>query len=318
VYDKTVRRRRAVLLLLVVLSLILLTAYFGEAPGGRLHAVQRGFLTVLSPIQDGANKALKPVRDAFGWIGDTVHAKSERNQLVKQVDKLRREVIANQTERTAYRELLALYHLDNQLSVNNYHPVTATVVGKSPNIWYSTVTINKGEAAGVRINDPVINGEGLVGKVTQAASDGAQVSLITDSTMGVSARLGSTTATGIVQPKVGEPNDLLLQYLPASTQANKGDYVVTSGTVSSPGDSLYPPGIPVGQVTSVNEESAYRSVNVHPLVDLHNLDVVQVLTAAQGSTPANVSRLAARLPAGQAPTPGVAGASALASTGTGK
>jgi rod shape-determining protein MreC len=318
VYDKTVRRRRAVLLLLVVLSLILLTAYFGEAPGGRLHAVQRGFLTVLSPIQDGANKALKPVRDAFGWIGDTVHAKSERNQLVKQVDKLRREVIANQTERTAYRELLALYHLDNQLSINNYHPVTATVVGKSPNIWYSTVTIDKGEAAGVRINDPVINGEGLVGKVTQAASDGAKVSLITDSTMGISARLGSTTATGIVQPKVGEPNDLLLQYLPPSTQANKGDYVVTSGTVSSPDDSLYPPGIPIGQVTSVNEESAYRSVNVHPLADLHNLDVVQVLTAAQGSTPANVSRLAARLPAGQAPTPGIAGASALASTGTGK
>ena len=92
-YDKTVRRRRALLVLLVVLSLILLTAYFGEAPGGRLHSVQRGFLTVISPIQDGANKALKPVRDAFSWVGDTVHAKSERNQLVKQVDKLRRQVI---------------------------------------------------------------------------------------------------------------------------------------------------------------------------------------------------------------------------------
>jgi rod shape-determining protein MreC len=318
VYDKTVRRRRAVLLALVVLSLILLTAYFGEAAGGRLHSLQRGFLTVLSPIQDGANKALKPVRDAFGWIGDTVHAKSERDQLVKQVDKLRHEVIANQTERTSYRELLALYHLDNQLSVSNYHPVTATVVAKSPNIWYSTVTIDKGEAAGVHINDPVINGEGLVGKVAQVASDGAQVSLITDSTMGVSARLGSTTATGIVQPKVGDPNDLLLQYLPASTQANKGDYVVTSGTVSSPDDSLYPPGIPIGQVTSVNEESAYRSVNVHPLADLHNLDVVQVLTAARGSAPVAVTKLAASLPAGQSATTSTGGASALASTGTGK
>jgi rod shape-determining protein MreC len=316
VYDKTVRRRRAVLLLLVVLSLILLTAYFGEATGGRLHSVQRGFLTVLAPIQDGANKALKPVRDAFGWIGDTVHAKSQRDQLVKQVDKLRREVIANQTERTAYRELVAMYHLDNQLSVSNYHPLTATVIGKSPTLWYSTVTIDKGEAAGVRINDPVINGEGLVGKVTQAASDGAVVSLITDSAMGVSARLSNTSATGIVQPRVGEPNDLLLQFLPASTVANKGDYVLTSGTVSSGDDSLYPPGIPIGQVTSVNEESAYHSVNVHPLADLHNLDVVQVLTAPHNSPPANVSKLAASLPPGQAPAP--PGAAALASTGTGK
>jgi rod shape-determining protein MreC len=318
VYDKTVRRRRAVLLLLVVLSLILLTAYFGEAPGGRLHAVQRGFLTVLSPIQDGANKALKPVRDAFGWIGDTVHAKSQRDQLRKQVNKLRRQVIANQSEKASYHELVALYHLDNQLNVSNYRPVTATVVAKSPNIWYSTVTIDKGEGSGVRINDPVINGEGLVGKVTQVASDGAQVSLITDSTMGVSARLGSTPATGIVQPKVGEPNDLLLQYLPPSTQANRGDYVVTSGTVSSPNDSLYPPDIPIGQVTSVNEESAYRSVNVHPLANLHNLDVVQVLTAARGSAPSRVSKIATSLPPGQTAVPGTAGAGALASTGTRK
>lgn len=316
-HDKTVRRRRAVLVLLVVLSLILLTAYFGEASGGRLHSVQRGFLTVLSPIQDGANKALKPVRDLFGWIGDTVHAKSERNQLVKQVDKLRREVIANQSEKHAYHELLTLYHLDNRLSVKDYHPVTATVVAKSPNIWYSTVTIDKGESAGVRVNDPVINDEGLVGKVTQAASDGAQVSLITDSSVGISARIGSSSATGIVQPKVGEPSDLLLQYLPANTQANRGEYVVTSGTVSSPDDSLYPPGIPIGQVTSVNEESAYRSVNVHPLADLHNLDVVQVLSAAQGSLPTSLGRLAASLPPGQRLSAGGQSGEALAASGSG-
>jgi rod shape-determining protein MreC len=222
-------------------------------------------------------------------------------------------VIANDSEKHSYRELLTLFRLDNQLSVKDYRPVTATVVAKSPNVWYSTVTIDKGESSDVHVNDPVINGEGLVGKVAQAASDGAQVTLITDSSVGVSARIGTSGATGIVQPKVGDPNDLLLQYLPANTQANKGEYVVTSGTVSSPDDSLYPPGIPIGQVTSINEESAYRSVNVHPLANLHNLDVVQVLTAARGSLPANLSRIVAALP------PGQQGSSAeqLASTGGG-
>ncbi|MCW3068144.1 MAG: rod shape-determining protein MreC [Solirubrobacterales bacterium] len=315
-YDKTVRRRRAVLVLLVVLSLLLLTAYFGEAPGGRLHAVQRGFLTVVSPIQDGANKALKPVRDLFGGIGDTFHAKSQRNQLLKQVGKLRRELVADQGEKRTYRQLLGIYHLD-QLGVNNYHPVTATVVAKSPNIWYSTVTIDKGEAAGVHVNDPVINGEGLVGKVAQVASDGAQVELITDSRMGVSARIGTGTATGIIRPKVGNPNDLLLEYLPANTPAVAGEYVVTSGTVSSHDDSLYPPGLPIGQVTSVNEESAYRSVNVRPMANLHNLDVVQVLTSSRGGRAASLAGLAASLPAGQGAGTGGSGGEQLASTGAG-
>ena len=76
-YDKTVRRRRAVLGLLVASSLILLTAYFGEPAGGALHTVQRGVLEVVSPIQEGASRALKPVRDLFGWVGDTVSAKGE-------------------------------------------------------------------------------------------------------------------------------------------------------------------------------------------------------------------------------------------------
>jgi rod shape-determining protein MreC len=317
VYDKTVRRRRVVLALLVVLSLILLTAYFGEASGGRLHSVQRGFLTVVSPIQDGANKALKPVRDLFGWFGDTLHAKSQNAQLRRQLATLRREVIAAHVDQASYRQLLTMFHLDNQLSIADYHPVTATVVGKTPNIWYSTVTIDKGTSAGVRVEDPVINSEGLVGKVTLAAPDGAQVSLITDSSMGVSARIGSSSATGIVQPKVGDPNDLLLQYLPGGTAVLKGEYVYTSGTVSSPDDSLYPRGIPIGQVTSVDEESAYESVNVHPLANLRNLDVVQVLTAVPGSQPARLSSLLSSLPAGGRAGGETPSAGQLASTGVG-
>jgi rod shape-determining protein MreC len=302
VHDKTVRRRRAVLALLVVLSLILLTAYFGEAPSGRLHSVQRGFLTVISPLQDGANKALKPVRDLVGWIGDTLHAKGERDQLRKQNEVLRREVIAERGEKQAYAELQSLVSLDRRLSIGNYRPVTATVIGKSPNLWYSTVTIDRGEADGVRVNDPVINAEGLVGKVTLAASDGAYVSLITDSSVGVSARIGPGGAVGILQPKVGDPSDLLLQFLPSNASAPRGALVLTSGTVSGRDDSLYPRGIPIGEVTSVNSESAYRSVNVHPLANLHNLDTVQVLTATPGSLPSNLSRLARNLPPGAGAT----------------
>jgi cell shape-determining protein MreC len=97
---------------------------------------------------------------------------------------------------------------------------------------------------------------------------------------------------------VGEPNDLLLQYLPASAQPNVGEAVVTSGTVAD-GESLYPPGLLIGQVTSVNEESAYKSVNVRPYANLHDLDIVQVLTAGAGTRPSNLNQLAASLPAGQ-------------------
>ena len=60
-HDKQVRRRRAVLALLVVVSLILLTAYFGESPQSPLHNVQRGIVQVFSPVQAGASKVLSPI-----------------------------------------------------------------------------------------------------------------------------------------------------------------------------------------------------------------------------------------------------------------
>jgi rod shape-determining protein MreC len=317
VYDKTVRRRRAVLALLVVLSLILLTAYFGETPSGGLHSLQNGFLTVVSPIQDGANKALKPVRDLVGWFGSTLHAKSQNKALRRQLDRIRVELTARQSVEHSYNELLKLYHLDNTLSINDYAPVNATVVYQSPNIWYSTVIIDKGSSSGVHVNDPVVDGEGLVGKVTRVASDGALVSLITDSEVEVTARISATGAVGILQPQVGEPGRLLMQYLSSSASVTTGDYVVTAGTVSSKGDSLYPKGIPIGQVTSVDEQSPFKSVNVSPLADLHNLDVVQVLTSTHGSRAASLSSLTARLVPTRRPGPEEESQGGLAATGEG-
>jgi cell shape-determining protein MreC len=118
----------------------------------------------------------------------------------------------------------------------------------------------------------------------------------------------------LLQPKVGDPGDLALQYLAASAPANVGEYVVTSGTVSNEA-SLYPPGLLIGQVTSVNEETGFKSVNVHPAANLQELDVVQVLTAGAGTRPENLSRLAASLPSAQ--TSGAAGEQ-LASTQVGE
>jgi rod shape-determining protein MreC len=317
VHGKTVRRRRAVLLLLVVLSLLLLTAYFEEPQGGALHSVQRGFLTVVSPIQDGANKALEPLRNLVGWFGSTLKAKSELEKTQKQLDQLRAKLISREADDHGYHELAALLHIDQLPGVAGYRRVTASVLYKSPNIWYSTVTIDEGTAAGVQAEDPVINAEGLVGKVTLAASDAAVVSLITDSTMGVAARVNGQGAVGIVQPKVGDPGDLLLEYLPADANVASGQYVVTSGTILPPYDSLFPPGIAIGQVTSVNEEAPYKVVNVSPIANLHNLDTVQVLTDTPGSRAARLSRFSASLPGATGEGSSPSSPTKLAQTGGG-
>jgi rod shape-determining protein MreC len=286
VYDKKVRRRRAVLGLLVALSLILLTAYFGESVGGPFHSVQRGVVQVLSPIQEGASRALKPVRDLAGWFGDTVHAKKQRDDLKKENAQLRKEVAGAQQATAENRQLQGLVDLDKTDSIASYQPTTARVIGRSPTIWYSQIEIDKGTGGGVHTDDPVIDGNGLVGRVKTVTSGTAIVTLITDHTFGAQAEVltGAASDLGTVAPDVGDPTELLLQNHPGSTRVRVNDQVVTAGSRSTRLESLFPKGIVIGTVSKVSTDEltgASHQVRLKPAADLRHLDFVQVLTKAQ-------------------------------------
>jgi rod shape-determining protein MreC len=136
----------------------------------------------------------------------------------------------------------------------------------------------------VRVEDPVIDGEGLVGKVTRVSSSGALVSLITDGDVEVSAEVSATGTLGMLQPQVGEPERLRMRFLSSTGPVARGDRIVTSGTVARGGQSLYPRGIPIGTVIAEDEHSVYRTVEVAPQGGLRELDTVRVLTANPGSS----------------------------------
>jgi rod shape-determining protein MreC len=284
VYKQTVRRRRAVLGLLVALSLILLTAYFGESAGGGLHALQRGVLQVLAPIQEGANRALKPFRDLAGWFGDTLHARDQRDKLRKQVRSLRSQAVSGQSAVRENVDLKNMLGLDRSAGLGSYKPTSARVIGRSPTVWYQTLNVDRGSSSGVRVDQPVVNGDGLVGKVTSVTGSVAQVTLITDHTSGVSAKVADTGVNGIVQPAVGNPNDLLLDFVSSKNRVVKGEAIVTAGSRSNKLESLFPPGIPIGSVTKVDaqEVNLYQRVHVTPYADLRKLDFVQILTRPAG------------------------------------
>ena len=287
-YDKQVRRRRAVLALLVAVSLILLTAYFGESPSSPLHTVQRGIVEVLSPIQEGASKALKPVRDVAGWFSDTFSAKSQRDQLKKEVQTLRTQLDRAQAALIQNAQLSKLVGLDNSLGIASFQPVTAQVISRDPTLWYATIEVDKGSDDGVRMNDPVIGDGGLVGKISTVMPTAAIITLITEHSFAVSATVQDSLGDqGVLVPEVGNPNQLLLQNLPLRAPIQTGQQVVTSGFKSGPLDSLYPAGIPIGQVSDSNTQDdllTNQQVKVNPVADLRHLDVVQILTTPHGGS----------------------------------
>jgi rod shape-determining protein MreC len=280
-HDRAVRRRRAVLAVLVAASLILLTAYFGEPAGGALHAVQRGAMSVLAPIQEGANRAVKPIRDLFGWFGDTLDAKSQRDELKGERDRYRQELAQSQVQLREAQQQAGLRQVDTAGGLSRYQPVDAQVYERSPNTWYQTVVINKGSSDGIRREDPVVNAEGLVGRVKDVSGGSAVVTLLTDQDFGVSAMVANGGEPGNIGPAVGAPTDLLFDLVDNAANVRTGDLIVTAGTQSARLQSPFPRGIVIGTVKriDVGEGRLDRRIHVAPAADLHRLDLVQVLTA---------------------------------------
>jgi rod shape-determining protein MreC len=279
-HDRAVRRRRAVLAALVALSLILLTAYFGESSGGGLHAVQRGAMEVLAPIQEGADRALKPVRDLFGWFGDTLDAKDERERLARERDALRRQVAELQVQQRELEQLKGLQEVNTTGGLGQYEPVQARVYQRSPSTWYQTAKINKGSSDGVRVDQPVVNGQGLVGKIKSVSDGNAVVMLLTDQDFGVSAEAPARGEPGSITPIAGGSGLMLFDLVEDAQKVREGDLIVTAGTVSQRLPSVYPRSIVIGSVEKIElgEGPLDRRIHVRPAADLRNLDIVEVLT----------------------------------------
>ena len=268
------------LAVLVGVAILLITASFGSADSGPLHPVRSVVMTVLGPIEDGANAVLKPVRDLFGWVGSIIGAKDQAKRLRKERDELRRQVVDGRAALAENARLRRLVGLNARLGLNDYGPVTATVIGRSPTVWFANVQINRGSSDGIRVNQPVVDGDGLVGTVSAVTPGTAVVTLITDRESGVSAKVIGSGDEGTVISADGNPGSLAMELLVRKTSARVGDPVVTAGTTAGPLATLFPPNIPVGTVSRVDPRAVEASgtIEVRPQADLSHLDNVVVLT----------------------------------------
>jgi rod shape-determining protein MreC len=260
--------------------LILLSTQFSEGSGGPLHSVQRGVAAILAPFEEGADRALKPGRDAINWFDETFDARGENDDLRAEVRDLRDKLARSQQATGENRQFRKLLRLGPGGGIAGYRAVTSRVIGRSPSVWYSTVTIDRGSSSGIGVDDAVITGDGLVGHITDTTSGSAQVTLITDPSSAVSATVLPSGPQGVMKPDVGDPNDLLLDFIENERKVNEGQMITTAGWRIGKLGSLFPYGIKIGRVTqaTLGEQETYQRVHVRPFADMQSLEFVQILT----------------------------------------
>jgi rod shape-determining protein MreC len=276
-------RRRAVVGLLLAASLTLLTLSFREGSTGVVGEIQRNAVSVTAPFATVAHRVTRPGVDAWNWASGLASARDSSEQLKKlQAQYGKSQVIQSQLAEEVAR-LKALLHFKSTLGQTK--SVAGQVLEQSPTAYQNTVTIDIGSTAGVAVNDPVVaptqESGALVGKVVQVTGDQAVVTLLLDPQNYVTAGVqGEPNAVGLIKAASGQVGILSLELIPNAVRVKEGDIVTTAGFKSSRLASYYPPGIPIGRVSSVSGNDTTgdtKVIQVTPFADFRNITDVLVL-----------------------------------------
>ena len=271
--------------LLVLLSLVLITVHFRESEDGGLHSVQGAAATVLRPFQIAAERVAQPFRDVYGYFDALVGAKNENERLREELTQLRQQGIQLQGALAENQTLKALVDYKAPPGYPaDYRPVVASVLAQAPTQFQQFIVISAGRRDGLRQDDPVVPNAGLVGRITQLAPHTARVTLLTDGSSRVSAWDPDTGATGLAAPGRAGSGALVLERVKKAHVVNRGDAIATFGSQPGSLPSFYPRGIPIGQVTFVNQSDTdlYKRIQIEPYVDFDSLDSVVVLVPPEG------------------------------------
>lgn len=270
------RRTRLVLFVLLVVALALIAFDYSDGSS----PVLRGIRHVSGAVFGGAEHAVSSVAGFFGGSGSSG---SQVHQLQQEVLTLRAELSGEQLSKSEYAQLHKLLQV---AGAGRYRIVAASVIAVGQG-YQQTATLDAGSADGVKIDDTVMNDQGLVGQVTAVTASTSTVLLATDSSavIGVevapSGQLGYVTGPG----QTGGGDGLMrLNMLNSAAVLKVGDQLVTAASKS---DRPYVPGVPVGTVTRVvNRNGSLTAVAmVKPFADFTALGVVGIVMVPPAHNP---------------------------------
>lgn len=232
------------------------------------------FRDVQAPVQTGLTWMSRQVSHWVAFPVSMVGA-AERNQALEQdVARLESQVTQLNEYKLENQRLSGLLNY-KQVMAQKYNLLTASVIGRDQGNWFGTAILNRGAGDGVKENMTALTPEGLVGRVIAVSASTCEVLLITDPRSGVGALVQDTRTPGIIEGTAGSSGLARIIHIPNNAPVEEGQAVVTSGL-----GSVFPKGIPVGQITSIRNESSglFKSADIRPSANLNSLEEVLIVT----------------------------------------
>lgn len=237
-------------------------------------------------LRDGVNIILTPFQKLFTYVTDAADGfvsyftefdriVAENEELKKQNAEMRDKIsAAEETEKT--NDWLFTY-----LELKREHPDfsfrDASITGRESSNYMTVFTLDKGKAQGIAKNMPVVTPEGIVGYVSDVGTDWCRAVTLLESGGACGAYVERSGAIGVVEGEYNLSREGLckMEYMAADADIKVGDRILSSGL-----GSVYPRGLVIGYVESVEPDAASRAltVKVRPTADLSETTKLMIIT----------------------------------------
>ncbi|WP_051795600.1 rod shape-determining protein MreC [Streptomyces sp. NRRL S-87] len=274
------RESRLLLVLLVAIAFALITVDIRAGEESPVDGARRGAAAVFGPVEKGVATAVDPVANAIGAVRDSGDRHNRITALERENAALKARLGSDDRNRSRIRELDGML---KSAGAGQYGIKGAEVIAIGAAQGFSwTVTIDAGSKDGIARDMTVLNGDGLVGRVTTVGPDTATVLLANDPDFTVGTRLEKTGELGFATGQGDRP--LAVQMLNGKAKIKAGDRLVTFG---SRGSKPFVPGVPLGEVVRVDPAGGglTRTVYVDPYVGFSRLDIVGVVVMPPRTDP---------------------------------
>ncbi|MDQ1045563.1 rod shape-determining protein MreC [Streptomyces sp. V4I2] len=287
------RESRLLLVLLVAVAFALITVDIRGGEDSPVDGARQAAATVFGPIENGVSAAVDPVGNAVSAIRDSGERHDRLAELEKENAALEAKLGSDDRNRSRLGQLDKMLKLSG---AGQYGIKGAQVIAIGAAQGFSwTITIDVGANDGITRDMTVLNGDGLVGRVTTVGPNTATVLLANDPDFTVGTRMEAGDELGFASGQGDRP--LRVELLNGKAEVKTGDRLVTFG---SQADKPFVPGVPVGVVARVDPSAGdlTRTLYVTPYVSFTKLDIVGVVVEAPKKDPRDTV-----LPAKPKPTP---------------
>ena len=242
---------------------------------GRLGTVEGLVTMVTAPGQSGLSTLTNRLTTSLANLRNYRSLQRRLTELERIVESLSVENLRLQEverENQRLRELLQFAETRPSFELQGGQ-IIARVIGQNATNFLNVAMIDLGSRHGIRVGMPVVNEQGLVGRISEVTATTSKVLLITDPSSTVNAILQASRLTGVISGTPG--SHPVIGFLPQGTEIGVGEVVLTSGM-----GGAFPKGIHIGQVVEVRQRdvNVFQEAVVRPTVNFGQLEEVMVVT----------------------------------------